>query len=226
MNQQAIWEDDNGSDTPHAGGAPTGLRPQFAELGLEILLWGLQSPINIGIVLRIAEAYQFHVSLHDPHGVLDDPQRLSTARDFACGAMSRRTINRIADRAELARLCLGRRLVATAAGGNAQPLPGFRFHPGDVIALGNEYDGLPAEIVDGAAALIQVPTPAVWMPKERSRSPIDPGRAAPVSRDGQACLNVAVTAGIVCYAAYADWLERGSAGAKPPELSRPVASRS
>jgi tRNA G18 (ribose-2'-O)-methylase SpoU len=178
----------------------------YGGLGLELVLCGLQSPVNIGIILRVAEAFQFKVSILDPHDLLDDPQKLSTIRDFACGAMSRRGFQRLENPSALERLRCGRRFIATSIGRNAQPLSSFHFLPGDLIALGNEYDGLPDEVVATADTLLHVPTPAVWIPKEKSHSPIDPVRTAPVAHDGQPSLNVAVTAGILCYAAYGEWL--------------------
>lgn len=180
----------------------------YEALGLELLLYELQSPINIGMILRIAEVYRFKTSILDPRGVLDDPAKLGTTEDFACGAMSRRALPRLEDAAALARLRSGRRLIATSIGRNALSLSNFRFAAGDLIVLGNEYDGLPDEVVASADALLHVPTPPAWLPKERSHSPIDPARTAPVSRDGQPSLNVSMTAGILCYAAYADWLTR------------------
>jgi tRNA G18 (ribose-2'-O)-methylase SpoU len=172
------------------------------------LLYGLQSPINIGMILRTAEVYQFKVSILDLAGVLVDPEKLKTVEDFACGALSRQVLHHLGDHSAMLRLLRGRRLIATAIAPNPLPLSDFHFRPGDLIALGNEYDGLPDEVVASAAALLHVPTPALWLPKQRSHSPIDPVRTAPVAREGQPCLNVAVTAGILCYAAYAAWLAK------------------
>jgi hypothetical protein len=49
--------------------------------GLGLLLYGLQSPINIGMILRVAETYRFGVSIYDQFRVLDDPKRSSTITD-------------------------------------------------------------------------------------------------------------------------------------------------
>ena len=54
--------------------------------GLEFLLYGLQSPINIGMILRVAETYRFHVAIYDPFCLLDHPDKLRTISDFSCGA--------------------------------------------------------------------------------------------------------------------------------------------
>jgi tRNA G18 (ribose-2'-O)-methylase SpoU len=160
------------------------------------------------MILRTAEVYQFKVSILDLAGVLDDPEKLKTVEDFACGALSRQVLHRVEDHSALLRLQRGRRLIATALAPNPLPLSDFHFAPGDLIALGNEYEGLPNEVVASAAALLHVPTPALWLPKARSHSPIDPARTAPVAREGQPCLNVAVTAGILCYAAYVEGLAK------------------
>lgn len=183
----------------------------YEALGLELLLYELQSPINIGTILRMAEVYRFKVSIVDRHGVFDDAGKLSTVSDFACGAISRRPPNLLKDPSALLRLRGGRRLVATSIGRRTSPLTTFHFLAGDLIVLGNEYDGLPDSIVAGADALLHVPTPAAWLPKARSHSPIDPARLAPVARDGQPSLNVAMTAGVLCYAAYAEWLAKQGA---------------
>lgn len=178
----------------------------YEALGLGLVLYGLQSPVNIGMILRLAETFQFNVSIFDPSGILIDPDKFRTMKDFACGAMSRRGFYCFDERSALAKLRSGRRLIATSISRNAQPLKNFHFLPRDLIALGNEYDGLPDDVVASADVLLRVPTPAVWMPKERSHSPIDPLRSVPVARDGQPSLNVAVAAGILCYSAYGEWL--------------------
>ena len=81
----------------------------------------------------------------------------------------------------------------------------FPFFPGDLIVMGNEYDGLPDELVAGRMPCCTCPRLRPGCPRS-SHSPIDPSRTAPVARDGTPSLNVAMTAGIICYAAYAGWL--------------------
>jgi tRNA G18 (ribose-2'-O)-methylase SpoU len=205
MNEQMSGKSDD-SSIPMRSAVSLDPAGSCAGLGLELVLFGLQSPVNIGIILRVAEVFQFKVSILDPYRVLDDPHKLSTIQDFACGAMSRRGVERVDDLSALERLRCGRRFIATSIGRNAQALSNFHFLPGDLVALGNEYDGLPDEVIASADSLLHIPTPAVWIPKEKSHSPIDPDRTAPVARDGQPSLNVAVTAGILCYAAYGEWL--------------------
>ncbi|MFI5337998.1 MAG: TrmH family RNA methyltransferase, partial [Opitutales bacterium] len=113
----------------------------FEALGLELLLYGLQSPVNIGMILRSAEAFQFGVSILDQYGVLVDVAKLSTLQDFACGALARRGLHRLDGPAALAEHRRGRRLIATSIGPNALSLVSLPFLPGDLIVLGNEYDG-------------------------------------------------------------------------------------
>jgi tRNA G18 (ribose-2'-O)-methylase SpoU len=184
----------------------------FAALRLELLLYGLQSPINIGMILRVAEAYQFRVSILDPGGVLDDPQKFQTIKEFACGAVGRRDFRRLERASSLAEIRHGRRVVATLIDPKALTPAECGFQADDLIVLGNEYDGLPSDVVAAADVCLHVPMAPVWMPKEPSHNPIDPTRRAPVARDGQPSLNVAVTAGIVCYSAYSTWLAENAIG--------------
>jgi tRNA G18 (ribose-2'-O)-methylase SpoU len=175
--------------------------------GLELLLYNLQSPINIGMILRVAETYNFGVSIYDSHCVLDAEEKLQTIRDFACGAVTRRGFRRLSDQAAVEVAFAGRRLVSTSIETRARALPGFRFRPGDVVALGNEYDGLPVAMLASADEILHIPMPQGFVPKPVSRTPIDPARTQPVARDGQPNLNVAMAAGILCYAAFVGGLE-------------------
>jgi tRNA G18 (ribose-2'-O)-methylase SpoU len=169
--------------------------------GLRLLLCGLQSPINIGMILRVAETYRFDVAVYDQYGVLDDPDKLNTVKDFSCGAATRRPWQKIADDAGLDRLLAGRRLVATSIDSGSCPLPRHPFIRGDVVALGNEYDGLPDHMIARAGSILHIPMPPGWAPKPKALRPIDPARSG-VARDGQPSLNVAMAAAIICYAAF------------------------
>jgi tRNA G18 (ribose-2'-O)-methylase SpoU len=194
---------------PAAGPAREGTGG-YGALGWELLLFGLQSPINIGMILRVAETYQFRVSIFDCHRILDDPEKLGTVEDFACGALERRGFQSVADEAALAQLRHGRCLIATSIERSKESLPSHSFVAGDLFVLGNEYDGLPDDLIASADCVLRVPMPDTWTPKPKARHPIDPSRTAPVARDGKPNLNVAMTAGIICYAAFADWLTKGS----------------
>lgn len=197
---------------PGAAASPRSvLEGEFAGQGMQLVLHALQSPINIGMILRTAEAYEFGVAIYDRHSVLANQEKLGTIRDFACGALTRRSFQPLADAAALEELRRGRRLIATSIEEGAKSLSEFEFEPRDLVMLGNEYDGLPADVIGQADALLWVPMPPVWMPKEASSSPIDKNRTTPVARDGRASLNVATTAGILCHAAYSNWLRRRDA---------------
>src|SRR5262249_22489232 len=88
---------------PHS---PTESRRPPAPPDVGLLLYGLQSPINIGMILRVAETYRARISIFDPHRVLDDAERLVTIKDFACGALERRGFQRLDDVLELERILL------------------------------------------------------------------------------------------------------------------------
>jgi tRNA G18 (ribose-2'-O)-methylase SpoU len=166
---------------------------------LTLLLYGLQSPANIGMILRVAETYRVGVAIHGSESVLDNPEKLRTVEDFACGAVERVGFRRTAAAADLEPLRAGGRLVAASLDPRSRAVWDFGFEPGDVVVLGNEYDGLPESVARDCAASVHIPMPDVWTPKPRSSDPIDPTRTTPVARDGRPNLNVAIAGGIVCY---------------------------
>lgn len=176
----------------------------FAATKMGLLLWGLQSPINTGMILRIAEAYHFSAWSRDSFGVLADAEKRKTIGDFSCGALDRRGITILPE--DFRASSFSGRIVATTIEGETESLEAFQFLPGDVIALGNEYDGLPAEFCEAADVRLRIPMAATWMPKAASSAPIDSTRQGPAAREGQPSLNVAISAGIICFAAYAGWL--------------------
>jgi tRNA G18 (ribose-2'-O)-methylase SpoU len=186
---------------------PAAANPSEAGSGIRLLLWDLRSPINFGMLLRAAETYRVAVAAF---GI--DHAQSSTTRDFACGALERVGFQPLADRAALRDWQGDGRLIATSIEPGSDQLPEFRFRPGDVVALGNEYDGLPAELERSADCRLRIPMAQVWTPKPRSSHPIDPTRKAPVARDGQPNLNVAMAGAIICYAAHAQAVQDWSAG--------------
>ena len=111
------------------------------------------------------------------------------------------------ERRHLERWRRGRRMIATDIEENTVSLPEFRHRPGDVFLLGNEYGGLPSDVREAADEVLSIPMPQVWTPRLEAIRPIDPDRGATVARDGQPSLNVAMTAGILCYAIYLNTLE-------------------
>jgi tRNA G18 (ribose-2'-O)-methylase SpoU len=145
-----------------------------------LLLYDLRSPINIGMILRLAETFQLQVSIFDPALVLRDEARLNTISDFACGALQRRPPRMLVGSVQLRKLRRGVRLVATTIEGKASALPEFAWRHTDILVLGNEYDGLPADLVASAEARLHIPMPDRYVPKPKSLALIDPTRVAPV----------------------------------------------
>jgi tRNA G18 (ribose-2'-O)-methylase SpoU len=174
--------------------------PTAGDTPITLLLYGLQSPINIGMILRVAETYQAGVALFDSAGVMSDQGKMKTVSDFACGALERRGYELIDGDRAFDEFASGRRLIATSIERDAQALPGFRFEPRDVVIVGNEYDGLPEKLMGACQSSLYIPMADVWTPKPPSHSPIDAARSAPVAREGKPSLNVAVASAIVCYA--------------------------
>lgn len=164
--------------------------------GLTLLLYELRSPINIGMILRVAETYGIRVEIAASQSILADTEKAKTISDFACGALQRKGYGEIASLPDTTQ---GRRLIATSIEDDSVELPAFNFRHGDIVLLGNEYDGLPAEVFRASTARLKIPMADVWTPKPQSHNPIDSQRAAPVSRDGMPNLNVAMAAGIICY---------------------------
>jgi tRNA G18 (ribose-2'-O)-methylase SpoU len=82
-----------------------------------------------------------------------------------------------------------------------------------LIAVGNEYDGLPDDLVASADASVRISMGDVWTPKPQSHNPIDAARTAPVARDGKPNLNVAIAAGIICHAVFRGLQRRAAASA-------------
>lgn len=163
------------------------------------LLHSLQSPINIGMILRSAEAYGQSVVICDTHNVVED--NLSTIADFACGALGRRPPI-VETCFEACQPHVKGRLLATGFDQNAVPLNFATWKDSDCIVFGNEYEGLPRPVLDLADAQIWVPMPSQKLPKPTSASPIDPSRTEGVSNNGQPTLNVAATAVIIAHNIY------------------------
>jgi tRNA G18 (ribose-2'-O)-methylase SpoU len=170
--------------------------------GIKLLLWGVQSPVNTGMLLRVAETYRVPVGIIGSEKLLADASAMSTVSDFACGALERVGLMRLDSPVDADAWRGHGRLLATSIDAGAEPLSGFRFQPADVVVLGNEYDGLPDEVMARADCRITVPMADVWTPKPRARRPIDPSRSAPVRQDGRPSLNVAMTGAIICYTAF------------------------
>jgi tRNA G18 (ribose-2'-O)-methylase SpoU len=154
------------------------------------------------MILRVAETFAARVSVYDPTGVFGDATRRSTISDFACGALQRHPPRRVASLEGIVALRKGCRLIATTIEAGAVSLTDFVWRQGDLVAIGNEYDGLPEELVLKADVRLCIPLPDIPVPKPRSHTPIDPTRDHSVAREGTPNLNAAMATGIILYDAY------------------------
>lgn len=166
---------------------------------ITLLLWNIRSPINLGMLLRVAETYQVAVAVHGSTDILGSSEKMRTVSDFACGALQRIGLTELRDEAAVTAFSQGRRVIATTIERSSSRLDRFAPAAGDIFMLGNEYDGLPASALAMAELAVHIPMADVWTPKPQSHQPIDAQRSATVSRDGMPSLNVAMAGGIICY---------------------------
>lgn len=171
-------------------------------LPVNLMLYDVQSGVNVGQVLRTCEMFQVWLQIYDPRKVLEDEQRRMTASDFSCGALERFNDVLVDDFAAYRKANKGR-IIATAIGKSAVPLTEFEFKPGDTVLMGNEYDGLPDDVVAKADVNLFIPLPNGVVHKPRSKSPIDPSRAASVAQNGIPNLSVSIASSIMAFAIHA-----------------------
>ncbi len=124
---------------------------------------------NVGTIIRTAACMGAGVDLIEPMGFPFGDRALARAgMDYA----ARAEVVRHADWAAFVAQATGRIVLLTAAG--ALDLPAARFRAGDILLLGSEGAGVPAEVHDRADLRVRIPM-----------------------RPGFRSLNVAVAAGIV-----------------------------
>ncbi|MDP5220240.1 TrmH family RNA methyltransferase [Ruegeria sp. 2205SS24-7] len=167
-----------------------------------ILLCGLQSPINIGMILRTAELFGWEVQLCDRFGVMGSSDNVDTIRDFSCGALDRGTLATIAGSFDGLELTKANRLIAASGSPDATPHREMKWRKGDWLLIGNEYDGLPDEARAISNIEIRIPVPNGYFVKPPSNSPIDQIRQLPPSRHGEPSLNASVATGIILASAF------------------------
>ena len=175
-----------------------------AGAGISLLLHGLQSAINVGAVLRMAESFGIGVDIWDEAGLFADPAKRTRIADFACGAVHRGAFRLLVDQPMAHGTAV--RQIATCLTDDAVALTDFRFQPGDRIAIGNEYDGLPRTFIAAADVRLRIPMANVWTPKIPSSNPIDPHRPTRDPADGAPVLSAAMAAAIVSYVAFSQSL--------------------
>ena len=110
---------------------------------------------NVGTILRLAACWQIPVDIILPCGFpASDAQLRRAAMDYGAAA----EVTRHADFAAFAatRLIEGARLIALTSGGDVA-LPQARFCADDILLLGRESAGLPAELHARADLRVRIP---------------------------------------------------------------------
>lgn len=157
-----------------------------------VVLCGLQSAINIGMILRSAEVYANPVVIVDTFRVLENSTHVQTISDFACGALQRTPPQVVEDYSTID-LHNGR-LITTTPIGPSRPMARFDWRDDDALLIGNEYSGVPPLIAEKADVRVRIAMPAVFAPKAPSQSPIDPRRVSQIANASEPALNVAIAA--------------------------------
>ncbi|HVF95371.1 MAG TPA: tRNA (cytidine(34)-2'-O)-methyltransferase [Sphingomonas sp.] len=107
---------------------------------------------NVGTILRLAACMGIAVDLIEPMGFAWSDKALARAgMDYADAA----TVVRHVDWAAFDAATTGRLVLLTTTG--AVALPAATFHPDDVLLLGSESAGVPAEVHARAALRVRVP---------------------------------------------------------------------
>lgn len=168
---------------------------------MNLMLYGLQSPVNLGLILRSSEVYQWRVVIIDIFDVLESSKNVGVIRDFSCGAWDRCHPMMLDKETDFGRVSCGS-LIATTTETTAKSHADFTWNNDDTLIVGNEYDGLPDHVMDIVDYAINVRLPSAHLPKPQSHSAIDPSRNVPPAFDGRPSLNVAITSSIIMASAY------------------------
>jgi len=167
-----------------------------------LVMYGLQSPVNIGMILRVCEIYGVDVLFFDYYKVFAEIQSRNIISDFSTGAMDRKSWTIVQCKQELLDKLDDCRIVCANPCQSAKCISSFEWSRSDAVVLGNEYDGLTAEFRSLADAQIRIPMPRGSYLKPTSHYPIDPRRSEAPANDGNPSLNVATTAAILCCFSY------------------------
>jgi tRNA (cytidine/uridine-2'-O-)-methyltransferase len=111
---------------------------------------------NVGAILRLAACLELPVDIIEPCGFAFSDRALKRAgMDYAEIA----SVSRHSSWSAFAAFAEGRRiLLLTTAGGTR--LPDARFEANDIVLLGSESRGAPAEVHDTAALRVRIPQAA------------------------------------------------------------------
>lgn len=120
---------------------------------MRLALYQPDIPQNAGAILRLAACLDLAVDIIEPCGFLWDDRRLRRA------GMDYRALARVSRHASWARFQAdgppGRRVLLTTAG--ATPFLEVAFRPDDVLLLGRESAGVPAEVHAAADVRVIIP---------------------------------------------------------------------
>ena len=122
---------------------------------LEIALYQPDIAGNVGAILRTAACFDVPCSIIEPCGFAFSNRALKRAgMDYALAA----TVHRHADwdSFNAKRRAEGRRLVLMTVTG-ASPLPNISFQPDDILLMGSEGAGVPAEVHAAADVRTYIP---------------------------------------------------------------------
>ena len=139
--------------TDKPGPAAPGPSADSFNPGVRLALYQPDIPQNTGNMLRTAAGLGIPVDLIGPLGFVFDDKRLKRAgMDYLRHADVVRHVSWEAFRQGLG----ARRLLLLTTQGD-RAYADFRFRPGDVILLGRESEGAPAEIHGAAHARLRIP---------------------------------------------------------------------
>lgn len=178
-------------------------------MSITVVLWELASDMNLGLVVRACYVLgqgRVRLAVYDPNEVTIRCRE--SIRRFSSYATDHfKDLQLLATEHEARSMLAaadGRTIVATPDELDSVDLMDFRFAPRDRIVFGNEYHGLPSDLV--AAAEHRVTIPMYGLAYER---PDHEGRITGVGT--QRCLSLISSVSIVLYAAlletagYRDW---------------------
>ena len=121
-----------------------------------LILYQPDIPQNAGTTLRLAACFGLGVEVIEPCGFLWDDTRMRRAgMDY----MDRLQVIRHRSYQDFRAAHASnpnRRIVLLTTKG-AEPLPGFRFQPGDAIMVGRESAGVPDQVALDADARVRIP---------------------------------------------------------------------
>jgi tRNA (cytidine/uridine-2'-O-)-methyltransferase len=128
---------------------------QELKLGLKIALYQPDIAGNVGTILRTAACFGVPCDIIEPCGFPFSMAAVKRAgMDYAASA----EVVRHADWTAFDALTIaeGRRIILLSSSG-ATPLPDFKFFANDVILMGSESSGVPANVHNSVGARVQIP---------------------------------------------------------------------